>query len=164
MKKFRSKAQMIVESVLVFAGELAILLALIYWTANVGAVQLEYMGTIDSRIIQESLSSFYSAAEISNSSFSASLAVPPSQHILEVGKKNGYYVWVHPKKEFELPSQGGPSARVVTLKKVTEIPFVHFEGQNKVEISTKQFDEKKTTIVSVNRNSAGNIKSEVEVK
>ncbi len=155
---------MIVESVLVFAGELAILLALVYWTANIGAVQLEYMGTIDNRIIQESLSSFYSAAEISNATFSASLAVPPSPHILDVGKKKGYYVWVHPESEFKLPSQESPTAKVVTLKKVTEIPFAHFEGQNIIYIQTEKFSDEKTTVVSVKRDSEGNIKSDVEVQ
>lgn len=156
---------MIIESVLVFAGELAILLALVYWTMNIGAVLLDYMFTIDNRLIQESLSSFYSAAEISNASFSASMVVPPSPHILEVGKKTGYYVWVYPKKEFKLPTPAGEvSSEKIIIKKVTEIPFVHFENENIIEKKVREFDNKKTTVVFIERDFEGNIKARLEAQ
>jgi len=163
------KGQMVIEQLIVFIGEIIILLVMMYWTLNVGTEMLNYFLTIDTRIIMEGVAGFYDASEISNSTFSATMIIPPSPNILEIGKKTGYYVWVYPKEQFELQPTGKFSPSVteskVKIKKVKEYPIVHFQGFNTIKefsgTEALSFDEKKNTEVHVKRDKDGLIVIEV---
>ncbi len=131
---------------LIFIMELAIVMFSLYFIATAGAAFGDYVFSFDERVIQDTLFSVQSAAQISQRNFESRILVSPNPYALKVGKDgNNYYVDVV------------SSLRVFRDTKVTQkvLPviktyLVSMEG-NKINEYEADFNEKKDTSILVGK-------------
>lgn len=140
------KGQELTTGMIIFAAQLILVFVMGAWIYGVSGAIIDYFTNADSRIIQESVSSFYVAGEISNSSFLSQMNIPASSNILEIGYGNGYYVRVYSEKPTVKIS--GKEISEVKLAPTQRIPIPSFSNIE-IETGAKQFDKDKKTVLSV---------------
>lgn len=140
------KGSILARDFLIFIMELAIVLFSLYFIATAGSAFGEYVFSFDERVIQDTLFSAQSAAQISPRNFESRLLVSPNPYALKVGSDgDNYYVDVV------------SSLRVFRDTKVTQktlpvgkIYLVSLPG-NSINEYEADFNEKKDTIIWVSK-------------
>ncbi len=113
------KGQELPTGMIVFAGQLILLLLFAVWITGVGTAILDYFTTADARIVQAVLAGYLAAAEISDG-FEATIRLPERDYTLSITET-----------ELSVKTEGSGvtfslSGTEVSLKTRTSAPLVRY--------------------------------------
>jgi len=107
---------------IIFAAQLILIFLAAFWSFQVGTAVLDYLTTADSRIIQETVAGYISAASISDDGY-FSLRIKGNGDTLHI--LNGPYVWIETSGTKVFRISGGEAE--IELKPTEAVPAVSFD-------------------------------------